>query len=403
MSRWFKITLIAFVFLSLLGGTFVLGFYLGGQKQPAIEKITSIINKEKTEVVAATDFEPFWKVWQILDKKHPKAALVDDEERVFGAIQGLAGSLKDPYTVFFPPDESKAFAENINGEFGGIGIEIGFKDGALTVIAPLKDSPAEKAGLRSGDHILKINKTTTENMSIDRAVSLIRGEKGTTVVLTIIREDEKEPRDFSIIRDTINVPVLETEKKNDIFIIRLFNFSSNSPELFRKSLMEFSKAKTNKLILDLRGNPGGFLEASIDIASWFLPAGKPVVIEKIGETGQEKIHRSKGYAVFSDNLKMIILVDGGSASASEILAGALSEHGVARLVGGKTYGKGSVQELIDITDNTSLKVTIAEWLTPNKVEISGNGLTPDVLIKITKEDVAKDRDPQLQKALELLK
>jgi carboxyl-terminal processing protease len=399
--RFIKSIVVILAAAALLGGTFAFGFYFGKQKLPAVEKVTTLINKENKEAVATTDFEPFWEVWQILDNKHPKASEINDQDRVWGAVKGLASSLDDPYTVFFPPDEAKAFAENINGEFGGIGIEIGFKDGALTVIAPLKNSPAEAAGLKTGDIITAIDKVSTENMSIDRAVRLIRGEKGTEVVLSIYREGKDGASDYPIIRDTIKVPVLETETKDGVFIIKLFNFSANSPDLFRRALEEFSKAKTNKLILDLRGNPGGFLEASIDMASWFLPAGKTVVIENIGKEGKEKIHRSKGYDVFTKNLRMMILVDGGSASASEILAGALKEHGVAKLVGEKTYGKGSVQELIDTAGGTSLKVTIAEWLTPNKVEISKNGLTPDVVVKKTEN--AKDSDAQLAKALELLK
>ncbi|OGI61937.1 hypothetical protein A2645_02005 [Candidatus Nomurabacteria bacterium RIFCSPHIGHO2_01_FULL_39_9] len=277
------------------------------------------------------------------------------------------------------------------------------KNGVLTVISPLKDSPAYKAGMKSGDKILKIDKTSTDNMSIEKAVNLIRGQKGTEVVLTIFREGEKATREIKIIRDTIKIPTIETEQKGDVFILRLFNFSVNSPQLFREALQKFVDAKASKLILDLRGNPGGFLEASIDIASWFLPAGKTVVIEKMGQAGEEKIYRSRGYNIFNENLRMIILIDGGSASASEILAGALSEHKIAKLVGEKTFGKGSVQELVKVTDNTSLKVTIAEWLTPNKVQISENGLKPDYEVKISSEDIEKKRDPQLDKALELLK
>ena len=407
MSRWLKITLVLLVFFALLGGVFVLGIYAGIQKRPAVEKVTFLINKEKEDLASQTDFEPFGKVWQILDEKNPKAATINDQDRVWGAVKGLTSSFNDPYTVFFPPEEAKAFQQTIDGEFGGIGIELGKKDGVLSVIAPLKDSPAQKAGVKSGDKIIKIDQTSTSDISIDKAVDLIRGEKGTAVVLIIVRGDEKTPREINIVRDKIQIPTIETEKKGDVFIIRLFNFSANSTTLFRESLQEFVDAKTPKLILDLRGNPGGFLEASIDMASWFLPAGKTVVIEKVGETGKEKIYRSKGYNIFKKGLKMVILIDGGSASASEILAGALSEHGIAKLVGQKTFGKGSVQELIKITDDTSLKVTIAEWLTPNKVQLSGNGLKPDVEVAGSngngKDNGAKDKDPQLEKALELLK
>jgi len=403
MQKWLRISIFVLILVIVLGGVFVLGTYFGYQKRPAVEKITGLINKEKPALSGQTDFDPFWKVWTILNEKHPKAKDINDQDRVWGATQGLASSLKDPYTTFFPPEEAKAFQETINGEFGGIGIEIGMKNGVLTVISPLKDSPAYKAGMKSGDKILKIDKTSTDNMSIEKAVNLIRGQKGTEVVLTIFREGEKATREIKIIRDTIKIPTIETEQKGDVFILRLFNFSVNSPQLFREALQKFVDAKASKLILDLRGNPGGFLEASIDIASWFLPAGKTVVIEKMGQAGEEKIYRSRGYNIFNENLRMIILIDGGSASASEILAGALSEHKIAKLVGEKTFGKGSVQELVKVTDNTSLKVTIAEWLTPNKVQISENGLKPDYEVKISSEDIEKKRDPQLDKALELLK
>lgn len=403
MRKWLRILILIIVTIAFLGGVFVFGIYIGFQKRPAVERVKGVFNKEKIEVVSAVDFDPFWKVWNILDEKHPKASLIGDRDRVWGAVEGLASSLKDPYTTFFPPEEAKTFEETINGEFGGIGIEIGMKSGVLTVIAPLKDSPAYKVGMKSGDKILKIDKTPTDNISIDKAVVLIRGEKGSEVVLTIFREGEKTTREIKIVRDIIKIPTIETEQKGDVFIIRLFNFSAASPELFREALQKFVDAKAPKLILDLRDNPGGFLEASIDLASWFLPAGRPVVIEKIGKVGEEKIYRSRGYNIFNENLRMIILINGGSASASEILAGALREHGIATLVGEKTFGKGSVQELVKVTDNTSLKVTIAEWLTPNKIKISENGLVPDYEVKITPEDIEKGRDPQLAKALELLK
>src|SRR3989344_1904824 len=210
MQKWLRISIFVLILVIVLGGVFVLGTYFGYQKRPAVEKITGLINKEKPALSGQTDFEPFWKVWTILNEKHPKAKDINDQDRVWGATQGLASSLKDPYTTFFPPEEAKAFQETINGEFGGIGIEIGMKNGVLTVISPLKDSPAYKAGMKSGDKILKIDKTSTDNMSIEKAVNLIRGQKGTEVVLTIFREGEKATREIKIIRDTIKIPTIET-------------------------------------------------------------------------------------------------------------------------------------------------------------------------------------------------
>lgn len=402
MSSKRKLILYIAMAIILLSGFFILGVYFGFQNRPEVDKVTSLFNKE-SGVVAETDFAPFWKVWNLIDQKYPGADRVLDQDRVWGSISGLVDSLDDPYSVFFSPEEAKFFEENINGEFGGVGIEIGMKEGILTVIAPLKDTPADRAGIKSGDKIIKIDDTLTADISIDKAVGLIRGEEGTTVTLTVFREEEEEPLEISIVRGIINIPTIETELLSaNIFIIRLFNFSSNSPQLFRDALQEFINSQAQKLILDLRGNPGGFLDASIDMASWFLPSGKTVVVESSGVGGEEKIYRSKGYDIFNKNLKFVILVDGGSASASEILAGALQEHGIATVVGNQTYGKGSVQELIDVTSDTSLKITTAEWLTPNGISISEDGLTPDVIVEITKEDIEEERDPQLKEAIKIL-
>lgn len=400
-SRLRKISYVVIPIL-LLGVFFIVGLYIGFQNSPSSKKVTSVFNKESS-VVAETDFASFWKVWNLIDEKHPAADSVSDLDRVYGAIGGLVDSLDDPYSVFFSPEEAKAFAENINGQFGGVGIEIGLKDNILTVIAPLKDTPAYNSGIQSGDKIIKIDDMVTSDVTIERAVTLIRGEIGTDVMLTIFRDGEDEPLEFTLTRAIINIPTIETEQLDDnIFLIRLFSFSTSSPELFRDSLQEFIDSNSDKLILDLRGNPGGFLEASIDIASWFLPSGKIVVTEAPGTEGSVTMYRSKGYDIFTDELQFVVLIDSGSASASEILAGALQQHDIATLVGTATFGKGSVQELIDITSDTSLKITIAEWLTPDGTSISESGLAPDIEVMLTREDIEAERDLQLDKAIELL-
>ncbi len=353
-------------------------------------------------VTEKVDFEPFWKVWNIINEKYPNSKITD-QDKVWGAISGMVSSLGDPYTTFLPPQESKLFQESINGEFGGIGMEVGIKNKIITVIAPLKDTPAYRANIKPGDKIIKIDDESTANLSLDKAVSLIRGEPGTKVELTIIRDDEPEPLVFTITREIIKIPTLDTEKTPDgIFVIKLYNFSLNSPTLFRVAMRDFIESGSDKMILDLRGNPGGFLEASIDIASWFLPAGKTIVTEDFGGNEKPKVFRSKGYDVFGENRKLVVLVDGGSASASEILAGALKDNGVGTLVGEKTFGKGSVQELVDITPETSLKITVAKWLTPSGISISEHGLDPDVVVPVSKDDVEKKRDSQMEKAIELL-
>jgi carboxyl-terminal processing protease len=409
------------LFLGLIGGSFILGTKVNFSQTYLAE-----IENKNNEQVSKLDFDTFWDTWQILDKKFVKDKEIEGEEitnqdKIWGAIQGLTRSFGDPYTIFLPPSESEIFESDIEGSFEGIGMEIGIRDGFLIAISPLKDTPAERAGMKPKDKILEIDGKSSKNMDTTAAVKIIRGEKGTDVILLIEREGEDEPFEVAITRDVINIPTIDTEvkssdgktssKNNDniidgVFIIRLYSFTAVSPNLFREALREFvENQEATKLIIDLRGNPGGYLEAATDIASWFLPIGKVVVTEDYGGKEPNKIHSSKGYDIFNDNLKMVILVDGGSASASEILAGALHEYGKATLVGTKTFGKGSVQELIKITSETSLKVTVARWLTPNGNSFSHDGIEPDVEIKITEDDIEyiKDGgDPQLDKAIEVL-
>ncbi len=401
MKKYYNKKIVSSVLaLVLMLGAFYTGFYYGRTKTFEIDKVSALTNKE-SDISQKVDFEPFWKAWNVLSEKYVDMDSVTSQDKVWGAIQGLASSLGDPYTVFMPPSDAEIFEDDIKGNFSGVGMEIGIRDNVLTVVAPLKDSPAEKAGIKSGDKIIEIDGTSTVDFSTDKAVKMIRGEKDTPVVLTVVREGVDKSFKITIVRDNIDIPTIKTETKDDVFIIKLYSFSATSPNLFRDALREFVDSKKTKLILDLRGNPGGYMEAAVDMASWFLPTGKPVVIEKSGD-GTETVHRSTGYDIFNNNLKFVILVDQGSASASEILAGALQEHGVAKLVGTKTFGKGSVQELVKITPDTSLKVTIARWLTPEGRSISKNGLTPDFDVEITKEDFDAGKDPQLDKAMEIL-
>ncbi len=384
-----------------LGSFILLGFFFGGFLLGG--KIIS--DKQLTlaqENADKVNMDAFWKVWKTLDEKYPNSAKITNEEKLFGAIAGLVDSYKDPYTVFFSPEEAKIFEEEISGSFTGIGIEVGIKENTLTVIAPLKNTPGYRAGIKSGDKILKIDETSTLGMTVENAVKIIRGPKGSIVNLTIQREGEKENKIIPITRDVINMPTLDTERiSNDIFLIKLHSFSANSTTLFRDAIVEFGKTKNDKLILDLRGNPGGYLEASVQMASWFLPSGKTVLIEDT--LGSQKNIRSKGFDVFSKNLKMVILLDGGSASASEILAGALRDHKKAMIVGEQSFGKGSVQEVIEITPDTLLKVTTAKWLTPNGDQISEKGITPDYVVESDNTEKEKGIDKQKEKAIEILR
>ena len=386
-------------------GSFNLGFNSGEKNLSTAVVDIENLNKNRP---ANVDFAPFWKAWNLINEKYVPASTtsetVGDQEKVWGAIKGLTSSLGDPYTVFFPPVESELFESDIRGNFEGVGMEVVAKDGAITVIAPLKDSPAAKAGIMAGDRIIKIDSQETGNLSTEDAVGIIRGPKGTRVTLTIFRNGEREPFDIKVTRDVIGIPTIDTkELLGGIFVIELYSFSAQSPNLFRAALRAFILSDNDKLILDLRGNPGGYLEAAIDMASWFLPSSRVVVREDFGQSRGEKVYRSKGYDIFSEDLKFVILIDKGSASASEILAGALAEHGRAILVGDRTFGKGSVQELVNITSETSLKVTIARWLTPNGLSISQDGIEPKFIVKYSPTDREAGRDPQLEKAIEILK
>jgi carboxyl-terminal processing protease len=376
---------------------FYIGFYAG--KDTAFS--TNHSELTDTDTVSQEQFAPFWKAWNILQQKYVKSASSTVDDKIWGSIQGLASSYGDPYTVFFPPTQSQMFQDDIAGNFGGVGMEIGIKNSQLIVVAPIKDSPASRAGVKAGDAILKIEATSTQGMPVDQAVQFIRGPKGTPVSITFLPAGATAPVVKKLVRDTINIPTLDTETlPGGIFDIKLYSFTAQSPQLFQNALRQFILTGDHKLILDLRGNPGGYLDAAWDMASYFLPAGKLVVTEDFGSKGSPNVFKSKGYNVFGGNFKMYILVDSGSASASEILAGALSEQGVAKLIGTKTFGKGSVQELIPITSDTSLKVTVARWLTPNGHNLSENGLDPDYPVNAASS--TPNNDLTLNKAIQLL-
>lgn len=391
---------------------FVSGTLLGYHNRPAAEKVLALTGKSPDMALDKTDFSPFWEAWNVIDERYVSTEEeVTNQDRVWGAIEGMTASLGDPYTVFLPPEQAELFEEDISGNFGGVGMEVGMRQDILTIIAPLKGSPAERAGLLPDDKIIEIDGESTAGLSIDEAVYRIRGEIGTDVKLTLLRDIDKGAFDVTITRDTINVPVIDTEiitpeenPDKPVFVVSLYSFTANSPGLFQDALREFAESGSTRLILDLRGNPGGYMEAAVEMASWFLPSGKIVVKEIAGKEKEERVHRSRGYNVFNDSLEMVILVNKGSASASEILAGALSEHGVAQIIGTKTFGKGSVQELIHITPDASLKITVSRWFTPNGISISEEGLSPDIEVDVTEEDIEGGRDPQMDRAVaELIK
>jgi carboxyl-terminal processing protease len=307
------------------------------------------------------------------------------------------------------PEESKKFEEQINGSFGGVGIEIGMRKGALTVIAPIKNSPAEKVGIQAGDIIVKIDDQDTAGINIDEAVTKIRGKKGTAVKLAIQRPDLKEPKEFSIVRDEIKIPTADWKLINDkngrksIAHLQLFVFNRNVDQEFRKVVKEIIDSGAESIVLDLRNNPGGLLDSSVNIAGTFLGPDQVVVSERFADKTETVLKTTNGSEL--KKYPLVILINKGSASASEILAGALRDNRQIKIVGEASFGKGSVQELLDFpssTNKSTLKVTIAKWYTPGGVSISDEGIKPDFEIKRSEEDITSNLDPQLKKAIELL-
>jgi len=347
------------------------------------------------------DFSLFWESWKKLEEMYVDKEKFDVQEVIYGAISGMVKSLDDPYTVFFKPEDSQRFIEDVKGTFEGIGAEIGIRKGHLQVIAPLEGAPAQKAGLRAGDKIIEVNDTPTIDITIEEAVNLIRGPKGTEVTLTIYREDWNESKEIKIIRGEIEVPSLKWELiDNNTALIELYHFTLKAGSDFNIAASEILNSPAEKIILDLRNNPGGYLGVAEDITGWFLKKGEIILIEDYGETEKRKEHLSKGPAQLL-SYPIVVLIDNGSASASEILAGALRDNRGVKLIGETSFGKGSVQELEELSDGSSLKITVAKWLTPKGEMIADKGLEPDIKVEITEEDYEEGKDPQLDKAIEI--
>jgi len=392
MSSFIKKIIILLVVAGALGASFYYGVWFG--KQQVVCKFCAPED---------IDFSLFWEAYHKLQEKFVDPQKFDTQKIIYGAISGMVGALGDPYTVFFPPQESKKFMEDVSGSFEGVGMEIGVKKGQLQVISPIEGTPAQKAGLRPGDKILKINDTFTADISVDKAVDLIRGKKGTEVALTIFRDSWDKSKEIKIIRDVINVPSLKLEfKEGDIAYLQLYQFSEKAGADFQEAAIKILNSSSKKIILDLRGNPGGYLEISQEIAGWFLKKGQIVVVEDFTATGKKQEYKAKGNSALLD-YPLVVLINNGSASASEILAGALHDNRGILLIGEKSFGKGSVQQLENLSDGSSLKITVAKWLTPKGKLITDVGLDPDVKVELTDEDFNKNLDPQLDKAIEIIK
>ncbi len=350
------------------------------------------------------DFSLFWDAYNKLHQNYISSDKITDQKILYGAIDGMTRSLGDPYTDFFDPIQAKAFQQQLAGSFEGIGVEVGLKKDQLTVIAPLKNTPGEKAGLKAGDLIIKINGKSTDGMSTDDAVNLIRGKGGTTVTITIFRDGFTQPKDIAITRATITIPSMDWELKNgNVAYIRFYQFDQTLAADFKKAAFEILSSPAKKIVLDVRNNPGGYLEICQEVAGWFLKPGQVVTLEDFGKGKEQKKYPAQGNGAFAD-YPMVVLMNKGSASASEILAGALHDNRNVKLVGEKSFGKGSVQEVTPLQDGQSfLKITIAHWLTPKGNSISEVGLSPDIKVVANDNDIeGSANDTQLARALEII-
>lgn len=389
---------IPYIFLILF--SFAIGYLFATYNFNSVNGKTFKQDFSKYEFSEYFNFELYEELWQIIKNQHVDKNKIDESELFYGSLKGMTSSIGDPYTMFLDPEGAKELLDDLSGSFEGIGAEIGVRDDMITVIAPLSDRPAMKAGIRAGDVIYAIDGASTMSMSLTEAVRKIRGPKDTEVVLTILREEEERPIDISIIRSTIIIESLKWERlENNIFLIEISNFHEDTLRLFNQAIMEILKVDAKGIILDLRNNPGGYLDKAIDIASEWVKEG-PVVVEQRSE-GRRNEFFANGLARLN-GIPTVVLVNRGSASASEILAGALRDYNLATIVGEQTFGKGSVQSLMDLSDGSSIKITVSKWLTPEGDYIDKKGVEPDIIVEFSKEDFENEFDPQMDKALELL-
>ncbi len=400
------------VLVALVIASFIAGLLLGKQGIPSFAKKTpqrttpgqvTDRNAPPPYALKNVDFKGFWEIWKEV-KERSVHQPVSDVKMYYGAIAGMVASLNDPYSVYFDPETAQKFTKDLEGTFDGIGAEIGIKNDQLTVIAPLAGTPAATAGLRAGDKIYGIDGFDTTGMAVEDAVNRIRGPKDTKVKLLIMREGLKQPKEYEIKRDTITVEPVKWKMMKaphgvHVAVITVTHFNEQTTAKFNDAVRASMMENPAGIILDLRNDPGGFLDSAVEVAGDWIH--KEVIVTEQFSDGTKKEYPSDGLARFAD-IPTIVLVNGGSASASEIVAGALQDSGKAILVGEKTFGKGSVQDYQEFNDGSALKLTVALWLTPKGRSINKEGIAPDVEVKLTPEDFNADKDPQMDKALELL-
>jgi len=397
-----KIRRLVFIIAFLLIAGFV-GYRIGVSRSP------------NSRPVQGTDLSLFWLVWRRLENKYFNQKALKPKKMIEGAISGMVTSLGDPYTVFLPPADNKINKEDLTGEFGGVGIQLGYKNHTLAVISPLKKTPAEEAGVQAGDLILKIKDEgkgidqSTEGISLPEAVKLIRGKEETKVILTLAREGVGRPIDASITRRRIAIPALETrwiERNGKRFAyIHLFQFSERMDKEWNEWAKEMVKSEKNGdgldgLVLDLRNNPGGYLQGAVFVAGEFLPSGKTVVWQETYNGKRSKFIVDRSGRLL--DIPLVVLINEGSASAAEILAGALRDHQRAKIIGLKSFGKGTIQEPEELPGKAGLHITIARWLLPNGESINKEGIKPDVEVKEATRAAKIDKDLILEKGIDIL-
>lgn len=398
-----KIYLVVFLFVIV----FIFGLIIGtsySQVGPDSQKVLTQTAAQLGDIFKnnpQVDPSVFSEAWQVIHDNYLDKNKIDDQKLFYGSISGMVDALGDQHTIFLTPQLTQEFTQELDGSFYGIGAEIGQKNNTLVVIAPLDGSPAEKAGLKAGDRVLSIDGEDTTGMSVNQAVYKIRGEKGKAVELQILSKDSEEAKTIKILRDKIDIPSVKYKMDEGIAVIEISNFNSDTADRFGDIAQKVLRDNPKGIILDLRNNPGGFLNVAVDIASSWLEPGQVVVRETYGDKRNDADHRSSKKLNIA-KYQTVVLVNEGSASASEILAGALQDYSIVQVVGEKTFGKGSVQQLMPLKDNSAIKLTIARWLTPKGRTIEGVGIAPDIEVKLTTEDYNNDRDPQLDKAKELI-
>ncbi len=388
----------------VVAGLILGGFAFGYQRGEQVGTSQVQINVANTDGSGTTDadFSVFWEAWQRLKRFHVDAGKLTDQKLVYGAIRGITNAFGDPHTNFFEPADAQKFEEDINGNFGGIGAEIGILNEQLAITSPLKGTPSQAAGLKSGDVIVKINDEPTQGLDVSEAVKKIRGPVGTKVVLNIFREGWLQAKDITITRALITIPTLDLtlHNNNQIAQIQLYSFNENAPLQFFKAVYGLLNSHVKGVVIDLRNNPGGYLEVASNLAGYFVDRGTVVVSERFRE-GSDKVLRADGNASLK-NIPVVVLINRGSASASEILAGALRDLRGAKIIGERSFGKGTVQEINELKDGSTIKITVAHWVMPKGLILDKNGIKPDYEVALTDEDIKAKRDPQLAKALQVL-